>query len=125
MDDGCQDVATCLTPVIATILRRLAVKLGVDNVHVLLQIYKCVKSKYLDDQPPPVASLGVLVTGCEAVWFVEYLWHKEECNGTVTWQLKALSCCSKVCSSRLSSRTVGSDLALAVVGGQAMTHRAE
>ena len=69
-------------------LRRLAVKLSLDNVHVLLQIYKCVKSKYLDDRPSPVASLGVLVTRCEAVWFVEYLWHKEECNGNVTWQLK-------------------------------------
>lgn len=69
-------------------LRHVAVKSGVDNVHVFPQIYKCVKSKYLDDRPSPVASLGVLVTRREAVWFVEYLWHKEECNGSITWQLE-------------------------------------
>lgn len=55
---------------------------------VLVQIYKCVKSKYLVDRPSPVTSLGVLATRCEAVWFVEYLWHKEECNGNTEWQLK-------------------------------------
>ncbi|KAL3145818.1 hypothetical protein ABBQ38_015192 [Trebouxia sp. C0009 RCD-2024] len=59
-----------------------------NNKEGLSKIYKCVKSKYLDDRPSPVASLGVLVTRCEAVWFVEYLWHKEECDGSVTWQLK-------------------------------------
>ncbi len=29
----------------------------------------------------------MLVTRCEAVWFVEYLWHKEEQDGDIRWQL--------------------------------------
>jgi len=61
---------------------------GVDSLRVLLQIYKCVKSKYLDERPSPLTSLGVLVTRCEAVWFVEYLWHKEEQDGDISWQLQ-------------------------------------
>ncbi len=66
----------------------LVVTSGTDSLRMLLQIYKCVKSKYLDERPSPLTSLGVLVTRCEAVWFVEYLWHKEEQDGDIRWQLQ-------------------------------------
>lgn len=66
----------------------LVVTLGGDTLRVLLQIYKCVKSMYLDERPSPVTSLGVLITRCEAVWFVQYLWHKEEQDGIISWQLQ-------------------------------------
>ena len=64
------------------------VHLDVNVLHVLLQIYTRVKSRYLDERPSPLTSLGVLVTRCEAVWFVEYLWHKEEQHGNINWQLQ-------------------------------------
>ena len=43
-----------------------------------LQIYKCVKARYLDDRASSVTSLGVLVNQCQAVWFVEDIWHRED-----------------------------------------------
>ena len=61
---------------------------GLPRLAIWLQVYQCVKAKYLDDRESPVISLGVLANRCQAVWFVEYVWHKEGTNSGLTWQLQ-------------------------------------
>lgn len=41
-----------------------------------MQIYKCIKVKYLNDRPSPVTSLGTVVSRCQHVWFAEMQWER-------------------------------------------------